>query len=334
MFKEMAQSTTNSVWSILLPFVFVLSSYLVLKMSGLSLGRSSLVNSLVSKMEAERSLEQMDRGLWYKVDLAKIRDQENIASKFVQLSEDEATSAFIKHSFEQSDWLFTQLYYNFAKSLLSWFYCQTDINGILARGSMFVFSKEQFLLLSSSISPPSFTPSSTLPALLDLGSGDGRPTTSLSPFFDQTFVTEVSRPMQKQCTARGFKVLELDEWAKEANKYDVISALNLFDRCDRPITIIKDIHYSLKPSGLLVVALVLPFRPYVESVPSHKPTERMAITGERFEEQVESAVKVFENEGFELKSWSRVPYLCEGDLNKPLYHLNNGLFVFKPKSKA
>merc|ERR1719209_239296 len=50
-------------------------------------------------MEAERSLEQMDRGLWYKVDLAKIRDQENIASKFVQLSEDEATSAFIKHSF-------------------------------------------------------------------------------------------------------------------------------------------------------------------------------------------------------------------------------------------
>ena len=140
--------------------------------------------------------------------------------------------------------------------------------------------------------------------------------------------------MQKLCTARGFKVLELDEWAKEANKYDVISALNLFDRCDRPITIIKDIHYSLKPSGLLVVALVLPFRPYVESVPSHKPTERMAITGERFEEQVESAVEVFENEGFELKSWSRVPYLCEGDLNKPLYHLNNGLFVFKPKSKA
>merc|ERR1719282_834723 len=133
-------------------------------------------------MEAERSLEQMDRGLWYKVDLAKIRDQENIASKFVQLSEDEATSAFIKHSFEQSDWLFTQLYYNFAKSLLSWFYCQTDINGILARGSMFVFSKEQFLLLSSS-----FTPSSTLPALLDLGSGDGRPTTSLSPFFRSNF---------------------------------------------------------------------------------------------------------------------------------------------------
>merc|ERR1719403_31367 len=284
-------------------------------------------------MEAERSLEQMDRGLWYKVDLAKIRDQENIASKFVQLSEDEATSAFIKHSFEQSDWLFTQLYYNFAKSLLSRFYCQTDINGILARGSMFVFSKEQFLLLSSSIPPPSFTPSSTLPALLDLGSGDGRPTTSLSPFFDQTFVTEVSRPMQKLCTARGFKVLELDEWAKEANKYDVISALNLFDRCDRPITIIKDIHYSLKPAGLLVVALVLPFRPYVESVPSHKPTERMAITGERFEEQVESAVEVFENEGFELRAGPECLTFAREISTSPCTILTTAFLCSNPKAK-
>ena len=140
--------------------------------------------------------------------------------------------------------------------------------------------------------------------------------------------------MRKLCTARGFKVLELDEWAKEGNKYDVISALNLFDRCDKPVTILKDIHYSLKSTGFLVVALVLPFRPYVESVPSHKPSERMTITGERFEDQVETAVRVFEEEGFHLESWSRVPYLCEGDLNKPLYHLNNGLFVFRPKIKS
>jgi len=334
MFKEMVQLTTNPVWSLLLPIIFVFLSYLLLNMSGLGRGRSSLVKSLVSKLEAERSLEEMDRGVWYYVDTSKIQDQENIASKFVQLNEDEATTAFIKHSFEQSDWLFTQLYYNLAKSLLSWFYCQTDINGILARGSMFVFSREQFLLLTSNISSPQFNSGSTLPALLDLGAGDGRPTTSLSAFFDQTFVTEVSSPMRKLCSARGFSVLELDEWAREANKYDVISALNLFDRCDKPVTILKDIHYSLKSTGLLVVALVLPFRPYVESVPSHKPSERMAISGESFEEQVETAVKVFEDEGFHLERWSRVPYLCEGDLNKPIYHLNNGLFVFRPKNKS
>merc|ERR550519_1414168 len=98
-----------------------------------------------------------------------------IGSKFFQLNEDEDTSAFIRHSFEQSDWLFTQLYYNLAKSLLSWFYCQTDINGILDRGSMFVFSREQFLKLCSAPSPNSpllpLSASSLLPSLLDLGAG-------------------------------------------------------------------------------------------------------------------------------------------------------------------
>ena len=107
------------------------------------------------------------------------------------------------------------------------------------------------------------------------------------------------------------------------------SALNLFDRCDKPLSIISDIHKSLKPSGYLVVALVLPFRPYVESVPSHKPSEKMNIHGELFENQVEAAIEMFEDIGFSLESWSRVPYLCEGDLTRPLYQLNNALMVYK-----
>ena len=107
------------------------------------------------------------------------------------------------------------------------------------------------------------------------------------------------------------------------------SALNLFDRCDKPLSIISDIRRSLAPDGLFVVALVLPFRPYVESVPSHKPSELMKITGDIFEHQLESAVKTFEAEGFKLQSWSRIPYLCEGDLAQPLYHLNNALIVMK-----
>ena len=114
----------------------------------------------------------------------------------------------------------------------------------------------------------------------------------------------------------------------QAAEYDLISALNLFDRCDKPLSIISDIHLSLKPGGLFVVALVLPFRPYVESVPSHKPSQRMNIHGSEFEDQVEATVKLVQDSGFLLKSWSRVPYLCEGDLSRPLYNLNNALFVF------
>jgi SAM-dependent methyltransferase len=283
-------------------------------------GRGGLVTTLMSKMEADRELEQMDRTVWYTVDRTDMAPE--VAAKFRQLGEDEETAAFIRHSFEQSDWLFTQLYYNLAKSLLGWFYCQTDINGILGRGSMFVFSREQILQLTG-------FPSSPDSCLLDLGAGDGRPTAALAGFFQRTFVTEMSGPMRRLCAARGFTVLELDAWAREPAVYDVISALNLFDRCDKPLSILKDVHYSLKPGGLLVVALVLPFRPYVESVPSHKPSEAMIVSKGTFKHEVETAVAAFAAAGFTLERWSRVPDLCEGDLRKPIYQLDNGLFVFR-----
>ena len=139
-------SVPPNFWSFSLPILLFLSLHSLITMTNLR-GRSSLVRNLVSKLEAEKELEEMDRSVWYSVDTTAMRPE--IATKFVQLGEDEETSVFIRHSFDQSDWLFTQLYYNLAKSLLSWFYCQTDINGILHRGSMFVFSREHFLKLTA-----------------------------------------------------------------------------------------------------------------------------------------------------------------------------------------
>merc|ERR1712126_230760 len=287
-------------------------------------GRSSLVKTMASKMERDRELEEFDKQQWYRVDLDKISCV-TIRSKFVQLYVDEETKSFIDQSVAQSDWFLTQLWYNVAKSFLSWFYRQTDINGILQRGSMFVFSREQFMKMTRMTAE---NESIKKGSMLDLGAGDGRPTLAMSSFFDQVFATEVSGPMRRNLAAKGFKVLEIEEWPRE-EEFDLISALNLFDRCDKPLSIISDIHKSLKPSGYLVVALVLPFKPYVESVPSHKPSEKMNIHGELFENQVEAAVQLFDDVGFNLESWSRVPYLCEGDLTRPLYQLNNALLVFK-----
>jgi len=288
-------------------------------MSGLR-ARNSLVRNLVNKMAVEKELEELDKDVWYNTNLALIANPD-VRSKFVQLHNDSETELFISSSFEQSDWIITQLWYNFAKSILSWFYCQTDINGMLNRGSMFVFSKEQFLKLTG------INPDDKLDAMLDLGAGDGRPTLSMSSSFKETFATEVSPPMRKSLNLKGFKVLEIDDWTRPAG-YDLISALNLFDRCDKPLSIIKNIHISLKQGAYFVVALVLPFKPYVESVPGHKPSETMKITGRTFEAQLETSVNLFESEGFKLHKWARVPYLCEGDLNRPLYHLNNALMIF------
>ena len=61
--------------------------------------------------------------------------------------------------------------------------------------------------------------------------------------------------------------LGIDKWHSEQRRhyYDVISCLNLLDRCDRPLTLLRHVRASLRPgSGRAVVAVVLPYKPYVE----------------------------------------------------------------------
>jgi len=39
--------------------------------------------------------------------------------------------------------------------------------------------------------------------------------------------------------------------------------------------------------------------------------------------------KVLTPSGFEVVTWSRVPYLCEGDLQQSYYWLDDAVFVLK-----
>jgi len=78
--------------------------------------------------------------------------------------------------------------------------------------------------------------------------------------------------------------------------------------------------------GLLLIALVWPFQPYVELSPSgdHQPQERLPIAGHTFEQQVSSLIHdVLEPLDLEVVGWSRVPYLCQGDLERTFYHLHD-----------
>ena len=112
--------------------------------------------------------------------------------------------------------------------------------------------------------------------------------------------------------------------------YDVISVLNLLDRCSRPLTLLKQIRNALKPDGLLLIALVWPFRPYVEfSSVDHRPEEELPIVGRTFEEQACSLMNLLRSLGFRVVSWSRVPYLCEGDLDRSFYHLSDMLVALQ-----
>lgn len=65
----------------------------------------------------------------------------------------------------------------------------------------------------------------------------------------------------------------------------------------------------------------------------HSPEEKLLIQGHNFEEQVQFFImKVFEPAGFDVEKFSRLPYLCEGDLHQSFYVLDDAVFVLKPKS--
>ena len=60
------------------------------------------------------------------------------------------------------------------------------------------------------------------------------------------------------------------------------------------------------------------------------PSEFIKVNGSTWEEQVSSLVQdVFEPCGFTVERFTRVPYLCEGDLYKDFYVLDDALFVLK-----
>ena len=86
---------------------------------------------------------------------------------------------------------------------------------------------------------------------------------------------------------------------------------------------------SLNPNGIILVALVLPFKPFVEVRNSRQPNQLLSLEGSTFIEQAQSFVKLMTSLGFKLESWTRLPYLCEGDLVHSVYYLDDAVFLFK-----
>ena len=61
------------------------------------------------------------------------------------------------------------------------------------------------------------------------------------------------------------RVLGVKDWHESRFQFDLISCLNLLDRCDKPMSLLADIRRKLKPGvGRVLVAVVIAFRPYVE----------------------------------------------------------------------
>ncbi|XP_003744458.1 methyltransferase-like protein 9 [Galendromus occidentalis] len=288
-----------------------------------------IARAVYERLMKEREFEEIDRDEWYRLNLDAILS-EDVRSKFIQMKWDVDTQKFVDQSSEKSSWIGTQLWHALVTFVAGWKASKTSLNGWLNRGSMFVFSESQFLRLTG------WKEDHRSDSLLDLGAGDGNVTARFSRFFGEVFVTEVSSVMRKVLVSRGYQLKDVGQWDSEDDpqKYSMISALNLLDRCDAPISLLKQIPKKLAKNGFVLIALVLPLNQYVENnAPTFAPSEIIGVRGRTTEEQVDSLVEcVLEPLGYKLKSWTRLPYLCEGDLHQPYYWMHDIVLLLQHES--
>ncbi|XP_064611138.1 protein-L-histidine N-pros-methyltransferase-like [Liolophura sinensis] len=294
----------------------------------IGLVRSSVARTIYHRMLEDERHRHDCHDYWYVVEQDKL--PADIRDKFIRFHQDTETELFLENCYQKSDWVFTQVLHSILRSVLSWFMSSTSINGYLDRGSMFVFSHSHFQQLLG------ITDHWKGDNLLDLGAGDGKITQIMGTYFANVYATEASSTMITRLQERGFQVLGIEAWGNGTLQYDLIGCLNLLDRCDKPISILHSIRSSLTPGiGRVIIATVLPFKPYVETgTDDHIPTENIRLEGQSFEEQVTCLVRhVFEPAGFELERFTRLPYLCEGDLQQSFYVLDDAVFVLKPNTQ-
>jgi SAM-dependent methyltransferase len=260
---------------------------------------------------------------YYRCHLEQLTPE--LASSWRGLNPDRETRDFLAESRRKSDNVCLQLFYAVVYTVLCVFVSLTDINGLLGRGRMFVFSMEHI----RSLLPPSFPPPSLV---LDVGSGDGHVTDKLRTCLGPEVtihVTEASSVMRRVLGKKGYKVLDMETWHRQSNLYDIISCLNVLDRCDRPLSMLREFHSQLRDGGLLILAVVLPFKPFVEKgARQTQPSECLPVRGGKWEEGVCDLVsEVLQPLGFSLMSLSKLPYLCEGDLHSDFFALQDAILV-------
>lgn len=285
-----------------------------------------------------------------------------LSDTFQLFAMDDALQEFLTSRCSNNGWLFGNYGLVFRlKEFLSGYvleYClgwsRTDARGFFQLADMHVASESQFkTLLSKAVSDEK----KKTVRLLDIGSGTGSETIKLANALSGGAATtdvwclEQSKPLQwrlnkaRSDAGNYFRVLESFLPAAAEQKFDVVSLLNVLDRCDDPTSLLAAAVNSLTPqNGVLVVAAVLPFQGMVcEGVRGYgggggrKSYKRRPhnpwIFSPRQNFQQDVAVFVskllVEQPGLQLVSWTKLPYVSSGDQKRTYYVLPMALFVFR-----
>jgi SAM-dependent methyltransferase len=293
----------------------------------------------------------------YEADLRRL--PQSLVDTFVLMQQDADTRTWLETAKHPSTWR------GVLADCLRPYMSRTTANGIAGRGGMFIFSRDQIeeLLfgkdgtttttsspsvpagagaeegLSTSSSSPLLLRSKgkKLESLIDIGAGDGGITKILAPYFNSVHVTEDSIAMRWRLARMGYKVLPVNDPIPE-NSYDVVSCLNVLDRADRPLSLLKALRdATVRPDGVVLLAVVLPWCPFVENGNRQKVPEELlpmgggeCCKGATFEVSLEKLVtNVIEPAGFSVVRWTKLPYLCEGSPTHEYYKLDDAVFVLK-----
>jgi SAM-dependent methyltransferase len=166
--------------------------------------------------------------------------------------------------------------------------------------------------------------------LLDVGAACGDVTARLAPLFESVVVTEVNRPMARRLRRRGWRTHRLDLTVHDVPgaPFDVVTALNVLDRCSHPASLLRRLVATTAPGGLVVVSMPLPHRPVWYDGPRlADPREFLPIAGDDFEAGCRSLAALVEHAGTTVVALARAPYLSGGDRRRSLYTLDDAIVV-------
>ena len=127
-------------------------------------------------------------------------------------------------------------------------------------------------------------------------------------------------------------------------QFDVVSCLNVLDRVDYPTTLLRQLRAVVKPDGVVLLAVVLPFCPCVltPGLASRQrlPAERLDVPGccdgsvdTTWESSFVKLLDVIRGAGFEVLRWTRLPYISKGSnmpASSPLAVLSDAVMVLSP----
>jgi SAM-dependent methyltransferase len=268
------------------------------------------------------NLSALQQSLVYSCNTAKLHPA--IRPCFVELSANLKTLDFLRHNQPHTTfkcWM---------RSVLGIFLSNTNANTLLDMYKMHVLDTANARRLLD------IPLGDTLGSLLDIGAGDGNVTKELCPLFREVLATEASYWCTYRLKEKGIPCNQLDDISKlPAAVYDVVSCLNVLDRCSHPLSLLREIRRRLRPeSGRALLAVVLPFRPFVEVGSlgrTQPPAEALGMDPlAGWEESVNRlATEALGPAGLEVVRVARVPYLCQGDMDTPYYSLDDAVFVLK-----